>query len=182
MSKITERIETLSHIAIIMVALALTAVLVKDFLIKPSSGEATGPVAVAKSAPAATGHLNTKVSISGIDWKQNHRTLVLGLQVGCHYCAESSEFYKRLVKQYGQSSDLKLVAVFPQPVEISRKYLSSHEVELTDVRQASLDSIDVQGTPTLLLIDNNGMIVKYWRGKLSADKENEVLDSLQTRS
>jgi len=72
----------------------------------------------------------------------------------------------------------RLIAVFPQPVDVGKKYLNDLGVAVDDVKQAQLNSIGVQGTPTLLLINKDGVVVNAWRGKLPADKEREVIARL----
>jgi hypothetical protein len=44
-----------------------------------------------------------------------------------------------------------------------------------DIRAISLDSINVDGTPTLLLVNEKGDVTDYWVGKLPPDKEDEVI-------
>ncbi|MDQ3750112.1 MAG: hypothetical protein M3367_14050 [Acidobacteriota bacterium] len=47
-----------------------------------------------------------------------------------------------------------------------------------DVKQASLDSLQVDGTPTLLLVNDKGEITNSWIGKLPPNKEAEVINKL----
>jgi hypothetical protein len=37
--------------------------------------------------------------------------------------------------------------------------------------------IGIAATPTVLLLDADGVIRKMWRGKLSAEKEREIMDA-----
>src|SRR5437867_3450048 len=98
-----------------------------------------------------------KVSLSDVDWAQNHKTLVLALQRGCHFCAESAEFYQRLA-QVAATKGVKLIAVLPQPATEGRDYLNTLAVPITDIRQAALNSLNVSGTPTLILVDDKGQV------------------------
>jgi hypothetical protein len=100
------------------------------------------------------------------------------LQAGCHFCSESAPFYQRLARETAQKSGVHLVAVLPQDVAEGSKYLNSLGVPIEDVRQAQLDALGVSGTPTLILIDGKGVVMKSWVGKLSGDREAEVLDQL----
>jgi len=47
-------------------------------------------------------------------------------------------------------------------------------VGISDVRQAALSSLGARGTPTLILVNNNGIITDSWVGMLSPEKEAEV--------
>jgi hypothetical protein len=51
-------------------------------------------------------------------------------------------------------------------------------ISLDEVMQASLGDIGVHGTPTLLLVNKEGVVTNAWRGKLSPDKELEVMSRL----
>jgi hypothetical protein len=70
------------------------------------------------------------------------------------------------------------VAVFPQTAEEGRSYLANEGVKILDVRQASFSTIQISGTPTLLLIDENGAVKRVWVGKLSPLEEKKVLSQL----
>jgi hypothetical protein len=69
--------------------------------------------------------------------------------------------------------------LLPQTVEEGRKYLESEGVRVDDVKQATLNVIGVQGTPTLLLVDNKGTVAEVWEGKLPPDQEEGVLSVLK---
>jgi hypothetical protein len=47
------------------------------------------------------------------------------------------------------------------------------------VKQATLSTIGVTGTPTLLLVDNTGTVANVWQGKLQPDQEGGVLAVLK---
>jgi hypothetical protein len=117
-----------------------------------------------------------KLSISGVDWAKNGQTLVLAISSTCHYCSESAPFYQRLARERG---DIRMLAVLPQPVEEGRRYLEKLGVEVDDVKQASLASMGVSGTPTLILVNKDGAVENSWVGKLPTVQETEVLGSLQ---
>jgi hypothetical protein len=47
-----------------------------------------------------------------------------------------------------------------------------------EIRSASLDSIHVRGTPTLILVNDKGEVTDQWVGKLAADREDEVIQKI----
>jgi thiol-disulfide isomerase/thioredoxin len=115
--------------------------------------------------------------LPGIDWSKSTRTVVLALSTTCHFCSESGPFYQKLQQQ--KPNSVRLVAVLPQPVEDSRNYLSKLGVSGADVVQSSLASVGVSGTPTLLLIDNQGSVTDSWVGKLSESEAARVIAQLR---
>lgn len=166
MNNLTKKTELLANIAIIAVALLLGGVLVKRYLWP----QAESPQAQARIQPG------TKLSVPGIEWGKNERTLLLVLSTSCHFCTESSPFYQRLAQEKAKKAGVGLVAVLPQSVDESQKYLNGLGVSVDDVRQAGLDAVQVRGTPTLIMADRTGAVVESWVGKLPAEKEVEVLN------
>ena len=114
------------------------------------------------------------------DIAKDKRTLVLALSTQCHFCTESAPFFQRVRKE--TAKDLKMVAVLPQPVNDSHKYLESEGVQVDEVRQARLNTIGVRGTPTLLFVDRSGTVKEAWQGRLLPDQEEEVLAALRSAS
>ncbi|MFL6208943.1 MAG: peroxiredoxin family protein [Pyrinomonadaceae bacterium] len=101
------------------------------------------------------------------------------LRDGCHFCSDSAPFYQQLIKEPGAQSDTKLAAILPGAAADSRAYLSRLGVPIKDVRQASLGALGISGTPTLLLVNAQGVVTKAWVGRLPTDKEVEVINALR---
>jgi thioredoxin-related protein len=169
----TQRLEFLANLAIIVVAVLLSLVLIKSYLLPGSSKE--GP-------PDWRVPAGSNVSLPGVDWSANNQTLLLVLQKGCHFCSESAPFYQRLIRETAGRRNIHLIAVLPQASDESKKYLDDLGVAIADIRQAGLDSIGVHGTPTLILVNDQGVVMNSWVGKLSADNEAEVLRRLSERT
>jgi hypothetical protein len=170
MKNIARKIEVAANVAIIVAAVALTSVLAKRYF---APALPLAPPSAAANIPAGT-----KADFINIDWGKSDRTLLLVLQAGCHFCSESAPFYQRLARETAQKSGVHLVAVLPQDVAEGSKYLNSLGVPIEDVRQAQLNALGVSGTPTLILVDGKGVVMKSWVGKLTGDREAEVLDQL----
>jgi hypothetical protein len=168
---LSRRLEVAANVAIIVVAILVCFVVVKTYLLG-------GSARPQQQSPApATG---SKVSVPDVDWGKNRRTLVLVLQKGCHFCAESAPFYQRLVRDTAGREGLRLVAVLPQQVDEGKQYLNDLGVLIDEVRQAPPNDLGVRGTPTLLLLDGSGVVTDSWVGKLTPEKEDEVLHRLKS--
>ncbi len=163
------KLESLANLATIIVSLVLTAVLIRVFLLPQ-------PRPAANLADQHIG-INLKQSLPDVDWAKNKRTLVLAVSTQCHFCTESAPFFQRIQKE--RPRDLKLLAVLPQAVDEGRKYLDGEGVHVDDVKQATLSSIGVTGTPTMLLVDGKGTVAKAWEGKLQPDQQAVVLAALK---
>jgi hypothetical protein len=168
MGKLTNRIELLANVAIIVVAGLLSVVLVKGMFYR------NPPMRV----PTQQIKTGTKLKLPDVDWQQKDQTLLITLQKGCHYCAESAPFYQRLVREAESQKKTQLVAVLPQEPTESRQYLSDLSVPISSVKQATLGSLQVAGTPTLIMVNREGVVTDVWVGKLPPEKESEVLNKL----
>ena len=168
MSNLYKKAELVTNIAIIAVALLLGGVVVKRFLLSPQPPAPVKPIAA-----------GTRIALPDMEWAKSRQTLLVVLAQGCRFCSESVPFYQRLAKEVIGRSDVQLVAVLPQSPTEGRKYLDDLDVSIKEVRQAELPSIQVAGTPTLILVDNQGIVTRAWVGKLPAEEEADVLRSLQ---
>ena len=171
-NKLTRGIETSANVAILIISILLCVVLVRFYLAPASApNPAGGPTEI--SAGVKRGDA---ISVTGIDWRKNGKTLLLALSTTCHFCTRSGPFYQRLAKEHG---DARLVALVPQPVEEGRAYMERLHVEVDDVRETQLGDLGVSGTPTLILVDGEGVASEVWVGALSPDKEEEVVSRLR---
>lgn len=166
MGNIGRKIEFAANIAIIIVAIMIGGVLVNNYFFKRD------PL-----APASI-QIGTKAPIPDIDWAKNEKTLILVLQEGCRFCSESGPFYQRLITETA-SKNIQLVAIFPHSIEIGKRYLDTLKVPISDLKNIPFNIIGVTGTPTLLLVNNEGKVSAKWIGKLPNEKETEVLESLR---
>jgi hypothetical protein len=122
--------------------------------------------------------IGARIVLSGADWSKSDRHLILALSTTCHFCSESAAFYKRLLTDVA-GHGVHVIAVLPQPPTASRTYLNGLGLSIPEVVQSPLISVDVTGTPTLLLVDAKGKIRKAWVGKLEPEREDEVIATLR---
>jgi hypothetical protein len=163
------KIETTANIATIAVAALLSVALTKAYLLPaltPQKPQALAGTSVGTSL---------KGRVPGVDWSKNGRTLVLAISTQCHFCKDSTPFYRKLQEQVGKS--LKTVAVLPQPVAEAEQYLNGEGVHVNQVKQATMSGIGVQGTPTMFLVNSAGVVTRIWVGKIQP--EQQVLAALK---
>jgi hypothetical protein len=170
---IAGKIETTANVATIIVAVLITTVVVKTY-VSPSAFARSAVV----SAPEVAKGQSVDGRALGVNWAKNHRTLVLAISTTCHFCKDSVPFYQKLG---AVEKDVKMVAVLPQPVTEAQKYFSDAGVHVDDVRQVPLNTLGVRGTPTLLLVNDAGVVTDVWVGKLQPDQEVQVLTALEKK-
>lgn len=155
----------------------LSALLVRSYLLPNSSSRlAQGQPVAMNPNDLLTAGTDLSKRLAGVNWSANGRTVVLALSTYCHFCTESAPFFRRMRESVGK--DVKLVGVFPQPIAAAESSLKREGVRLDQVMQVSLDRIGVTGTPTMLLVNSNGIVTQTWVGKLAPEKEAEVLKTI----
>jgi Redoxin len=166
------KIETTANAATIIVAVLLSAVLIKAYVAPNAFARLTAPAAAVSKGGKVDGR------VLGVDWKKNHRTLVLAISTTCHYCQDSVPFYRKLA---ATETGVKMVAVLPQTVAEGQQYLGSAGVHVDEVKQVPLNTLGVQGTPTLVLVNDVGVVTDVWVGKLQSEQESQVLTALEKK-
>ena len=171
-------LDTVANIAIILVCAIAAAVLVRNQFFPPRP----------PGAPPQAEKGETYAQLKGVVPAGSTRALVVAVQPGCHFCNDSMGFYKQLIDERNQkASKVKFIAAVPandKPADA--KKLVDDEAEKFSSAGAKPDSmvnvdfaaIKVPGTPTLMLVDNNGKILNVWVGKLDPDGEKEVMKVL----
>lgn len=171
-------LDTVANIAIILVCAIAAVVLVRTHLLKPQQ----------PGMPPQVEKGEQYDQLKAVVPAGTNRALVVAVSPGCHFCTESIPFYKNLIDQRNQkNSPVKFIAAVPtheQPEE-ARK-LVAEETQMFTAGGAQPDSmvnldfaaVKVPGTPTLLLVDNNGKVLDVWVGKLNASAEKKVLKTL----
>src|SRR5215831_616561 len=113
------RIEIISNCAIALVAILLGVVLVKNYILPHEQ-----PALVSSGM---------KISIPGVDWAANSKSLVLALQKDCKFCSASAPFYRRLIHDAQEHGGVHLLAVLPNNALDSRDYLDRIGVSISEI-------------------------------------------------
>jgi thioredoxin-related protein len=172
MSKLNQRVELVANLILIVVTIILGVVLVRQFFLSPSA------ILSQNQTQEALQSVNTgPIEIQGVNFSEQKKTLILALQAGCHFCADSAPFYKRLIEN-NKDKNIKIVAVLPSSTQESEDYIKGLGIKDLEVKQASLGSLQVRGTPTLILANEKGEVINSWVGKLPDFKEEEVLKTV----
>jgi|SRR6185295_6088009 len=172
------RLDTAANIAIIVVAVAAIVVLIpmglmrwREFL-SPQPSQAPPPM-VEKGERFD--------QLKAILPSGASRALVVAVSPGCHFCNESMPFYKQLLDRRNQkSSGIKFIAAVPTEeakAEEAQKFASAGAAP-DGLVQLDFAAVKVFGTPTLMLVDDAGVVLGVWVGKLDESRQKEVLEVL----
>jgi hypothetical protein len=167
------KIETASNIAVLIAAVLVAGYFVSLFMARSGSPE-----------PSYEAGPGTRLALPEVyDFTAHDRTLILAIQDDCSHCEESMPFYREIALELsGGCRELGLVAVLPNTPTTAETLLSENGLDIPWVANTSLDSLGVQGTPTLLLVDQEGTLQDVWVGELSRGGEDDVLAAIDTRS
>lgn len=167
-------LDTIANIAIILVCVIAGFILVRNNFFAPQN-QAGGPrppeIEVGEKHEALA-----RVVPAGAD-----RALVVALSPGCHFCDESMPFYKRLVEERNQKgSNVKVVAAvaLEESKAAEEQKLSSAGVNPDAVVVVDFETTKLRGTPTIVLVDNQGEVHEVWVGKQPSSGEEEILEVL----
>jgi hypothetical protein len=72
--------------------------------------------------------------------------------------------------------------VFPDDAAVVRQVVETQQLTIEVVAGFELGQVRVQGTPTLMLVDDQGRVSKVWMGQLPAAEEAEVIAAISKPS
>jgi hypothetical protein len=165
-------LEISANILIVVAAIAFCGFLIDRYL---SKGEQP---AAARSATQNAPQPGAKLNLGNVDLDTGQKNLVMVLSTACRFCIESTGFYQKLSKRNLEGNQLKIIAAFPQEISDSKQYLSDKGIIATDVIKVAPAELMVGGTPTLMVVDRDGIVKVAWVGKLPPEKETEVWEQL----
>lgn len=125
--------------------------------------------------PAQAALVGKTITLPGVHFSPQSKTLILAISTQCHFCRDSEPFYKELAAR--SQGHFRIIAVLPQPLTEAQSYVQQSIAPSVEVVSSQMDSIGVRGTPTLLLVDGSGKVKQAWVGKLD-DRGQQQVQSL----
>jgi hypothetical protein len=161
-----KRLDQIANITVIVTSVALLGFLGNSWY---ESHHAPQP-------PQAKALVGSTVKLSGVDFGQKGRTLLIVISPICHFCRDSEPFYRQLAETAGLKTHL--LAVLPVPQSEAETYVHASISSSVECVSASLSQVNVRATPTLLLVDSHGKVEKAWVGKLDDEGQKQVQSEL----
>lgn len=113
------------------------------------------------------------------NFNNSNQTLLIALSTSCQFCDESVPFYRRLAENnFRSGKKVNLVAVFKEDKIFVENFTLKKKLQMETVSNLDFNEIDVSGTPTLILIDNEKKVLAVWKGKLDSSQEDEILNEV----
>lgn len=78
--------------------------------------------------------------------------------------------------------DADIIAALPDDSASTQKFLRSEGLSTLDsVSSVPLTAFNVLGTPTAILVNSNGQVLKVWVGLLSKNREESLVSSIEAK-
>ena len=121
---------------------------------------------------------NRTVSVSGVDFSQSRKTLLLFFRRDCDICTGSLNFYRSLLKEFPVDRSVQFVFITPEAPDIAERFLKEEGISSVKVLEGRQGMLGVTSAPTLILADSDAAVRGYWVGELSPDREAEIRNGL----
>jgi len=123
--------------------------------------------------------LTNKIPIETLGLPVAQKTALVVIVADCICCLRSVTFYARLM-EVSRAARGKARVVFAclTSIEKTAPFFKQHGLN-PDAVVVLPQELRVPGTPTLLVIDQNGTVINSWAGQLSPDQELKVNRLLQ---
>jgi hypothetical protein len=120
-----------------------------------------------------------KISLGRINWADNQHNLILYLDKSCEHCKASAPFYRRLAQEAAGLKGVRLLAVLSRATDDGQGYLNEIGLSSLEVVKAGQEQFWIMPTPTLVLVNSEGVISGLWIGELNNERESAVLQRLR---
>jgi len=108
---------------------------------------------------------------------------VLVLRRGCHFCQESLPFYRSLAElERNKSLAAHLLAVFSDQLSSGTGRPARDALDVQSIFGVDPGALGAPGTPTLILVDGRGKVLKSWIGRLDGAAEAAVKEQLAVKA
>lgn len=156
-------LDTATNLGLLIASLMMTVVLGQGLW---SKYVATPPV------PPTYQQGDTFPTIEAVNFAASDKTVVVFVASTCQYCTQSMPFYAELARSRA-GLRTQLVAVGFEPESTITAYLAGHRVETDGIFSTMSRAYKFAATPTLLVLDSNGVVIQQWVGALNG-RQSEV--------
>jgi hypothetical protein len=115
-------------------------------------------------------------ALPGVDFRASHRTLLVVFRSRCAFCIDSVPYYERLMTARNQrGAKVRVVAVGFQQDAAAREFPAQQGWHPDQVVFVARSAVKVRGTPAVLLVDSNGVVVESWLGRTEPDSYEDIV-------
>jgi hypothetical protein len=160
-----------ADVATVVLAIALTGLIAARFF-----GGARPP----KRPPAYAAGESVPL-LKNVDYSASDKTLAIVVRHDCHFCTDSLPFYGRLIAERNARSErVQIVVVAPEEDRASQQFLGAN-VRPDTFSVWERGRLKIQGTPSVMLVDRSGRLIRLWEGRLTEKAERELISAVFTK-
>jgi thiol-disulfide isomerase/thioredoxin len=120
-------------------------------------------------------------ALPSYSWQEHDHSLVLAARVDCSHCKASAPLYRQLQLAVANATNrVGLIAVFPDSPDKIQAFFQQFNFNMPTIAGMPLERLAVSGTPTLLLTDSKGTVIRVWVGELDSEEQSELLAQLRS--
>lgn len=163
------KLEKITHVSLIAVCCVSLFILISARFRSAALPPALRPNLVGQS-----------LFLPGMDWHAAQLNVVLQISATCHFCNESMPFYQTLAaacKRKG--TNVALVVSSQDAVPAIQDHLREKQVTVDKVLHSRAGDLGINATPTILVVNSQGIVKQAFVGKLDGYKEQEVLSIVE---
>ena len=124
--------------------------------------------------------VGSQIKLEWANFERHPLSLLLVSSPDCHYCLASKSFHAKLNIE-AQRHGVPFYVVVPERTS-AKIYLKSVGISESATKDWKDLSFRTGGTPTLIGVDSTATVGHIWVGRLSSERETEVLNAIQTSS
>jgi thiol-disulfide isomerase/thioredoxin len=163
------KLETATHVFLIGVCCLAGGLLIEQRFFSSAEPETV----------SASDLVGREVKLPGADWQAAPISVLLQISSTCHFCNESMPFYKQLMEaRQAQAAKVPVIVASRDAVDVMRKHLEDSQVIVDKVLHSRLYSFGT-GTPTVYIVDSQGLVRRAYIGKLDSSGEKELLSIVE---
>ena len=114
-----------------------------------------------------------QVHLKGINFSTSEQNIIVFLDKDCKFCAQDTAFYQRLA-QASRTLHVRLIVAFEHDLRDGKQYLAEKQIEPSETVRLRFQALNIQGTPTILLLNREGRMIAKWVGELSGPLEDYI--------
>lgn len=170
-ARVRRRLEVITNLAVLLVCLMALVALLRVGATARLSSSRRQPSQLSVLEQGQVFHAASALHITG------RPALIVALNTNCHFCAESLPFYRQLKEEPRDATAPPVIMIFPNSRSEVKAFLRGLDSDpLSVFAEQDFAGFGISGTPTVVLLNANGVIRRVWTGKLSADEEQEIMN------
>lgn len=167
---ITAALDVLGDIAAILICAAILLPSAREYLSSRFRPDSAGGPKVGDHFP----------KLPGIAYDDAKATVALFLNTRCVACIQSLPDYRQLANEMAKGHQgARIVGIFGRE---SREQIAEYQAlgfSLPMIQVTDFGAYKVSGTPTIVVVDNQGKVKDLWVGRLTSQVTNNLLNLIK---